>query len=248
MIKLTRSAKPEILELKEKEWLESLTLAVAKYGAYSLIPEIEKTQLISHYRHEDIKSSLFSSSFEKCAFCECKPAEGGNIEVEHFLPKSKYPNLTFEWNNFLPSCRKCNGSKLYHDTGNFPIINPYETNPDQVFIYSDIRILPINDNDVGKETIVVCGLNSVRLMKPRADILISLHTFSASIEEAISDYNKSTTERKRMNRLRKINESIESIEQLAAPSEKYSGFCKFYLNSCKPYLEAKILLKHAELE
>jgi len=246
MIKLIRGPKPKILEINEKTWAEGLAAAIAKYGAYNLIPNDEKNQLISYYRHNSIKESLFISSFEKCAFCECKPAEGGNIEVEHFLPKSKYPDLTFEWSNFLPACRKCNGSKLDHDTGKDPIINPYETNPEDIFDYHDIKISPREENNLGKKTIEIFSLNSIRLMKPRADILISLHTFSAAIEEAITDYKESTTDIKKSNRLRKISEAIEGIEQLALPSEKYSAFCKCYLSRCKPYIDAKALLEFAK--
>lgn len=243
MIKLNRGIKPKILQDNEHAWLEALKSAISTYGSYSSIPEKEKSQLISHYRHDAIKDSLFLSSFEKCAFCECKPAEGGNIEVEHFLPKSIHPNLTFEWNNLLPSCRKCNGSKLDHDTAVRPLVNPYDTNPEDVFHYTDIRISPRDQNDIGKTTIEVFSLNSVRLMRPRADILISLNSFCFSIEDALNDYYESGTDRKRSNRLRKISEAIEGIEQLTLPSEKYSGFCKSYLNTCEPYLKAKSLLE-----
>lgn len=31
--------------------------------------------------------------------------------VDHFFPKSKYPNLIFEKNNFLVACSKCNSKK-----------------------------------------------------------------------------------------------------------------------------------------
>ena len=42
-----------------------------------------------------------------CAFCEerCKG------EVEHFLPKSRYPHLVYYWSNWLFSCHDCNNTK-----------------------------------------------------------------------------------------------------------------------------------------
>lgn len=243
MIKLNRDTKPEILINNEHLWTSNLMEAITGYGDYSKIPTDEKEKLLAHYRHQDIKSILFQSSLQKCAFCETKPGESGNIEVEHFSPKSIYPELAFKWENFLPACRKCNERKDDHDTVINPIVNPYDVNPEDIFHYKDIRIAA-NDvhEEVGERTIRVCGLNSVRLMKPRADILVSLHSFSQALDEAIKDYEEAETAIKRQNRKRKIREAMEVIEVLANPSEKFSGFCKEYLQKCASYHEAKRLV------
>lgn len=242
MIKLERGAKPEVLHTSQEAWQQALDQAISTHGTYSNIPKKEKDSLISHYRDDLIKQHLFESSMQKCAFCECKPAEGGNIEVEHFRPKSIYPKLTFEWDNFLPSCRKCNLSKSNHDTEASPIVNPYDIDPELLFHYEDIRIKAINENELGKNTIRVCSLNSVRLMRPRGDILVSLHDFAEAIEFAIVDFNNCTTNITRRNRLRRIAEAIERIELLSNREERYSGFCKNYLNKCEAYQSAKLLI------
>jgi uncharacterized protein (TIGR02646 family) len=242
MIKLERPPKPAILVDKEQEWLEPFLAAVDKYGGYKKIPKEEKDRLIGHYRHDQIKQALFPSSFLKCAFCEGKPQENGNIEVEHFFPKSIYPKKIFSWENFLPSCRKCNDSKLVHDTGQEPIINPYDDNPDDYFEYTDILIAPINENKKARDTITVCSLNSARLMKPRAEILISLHTFRSNLQEVLDDLELAATLKKKQHKLRKIAEAIEIMEQLTENQKAYSGYCKHYLNSCKVYQLAKRVL------
>lgn len=243
MIKISRDAKPEILINNEHSWTSNLMDVITAFGSYSKIPKEQKEKLLVHYRHQEIKSVLFQSSLQKCAFCETKPGESGNIEVEHFAPKSIYPELAFKWENFLPACRKCNGSKDDHDTVNLPIVNPYDVNPEDIFHYNDIKIAA-NDayEEVGERTIRVCGLNSVRLMRPRADILVSLHSFSQALDEAIKDYEEAETDIKKQNRKRKIREALEVIEVLANPSEKFSGFCKEYLQNCVPYHEAKRLV------
>jgi len=242
MIKLERRDKPAILDENQALWQQELDLAIRKYGGYNKIPQKEKEGLVSHYRHDQIKRGLFQSSDDKCAFCECKPGESGNIEVEHFRPKSIYPELTFEWSNFLPCCRKCNGRKLDHDTGSSPIVNPYDIDPVTVFGYEDIRIKAIEKNDLAENTIEVCGLNSVRLMRPRAEILVSLHDFAHSLHEAVEFYESSTTDRQRSARARKIAEAVERIELLSHKAERFSAFCKSYLDRCKPYLEAKKII------
>lgn len=248
MIKLERKPKPQILIDNEQAWTSNLLGAASKYGSYSKIPKNEKEKLLVHYRHEQIKSVLFDSSLDKCAFCETKPSESGNIEVEHFNPKSRYPDSAFDWDNFLPACRKCNGSKDDHDSRDEPIVNPYDLDPEDIFSYKDIRITAKENEykQMGDMTISVCSLNSVRLMKPRADILVSLHSFSAALEEAIKDYFEADTGVKRRNRKRKLGEALETIEHLANPSEKFSGFCKSYLRGCAPYQQAKDIVERAE--
>lgn len=43
----------------------------------------------------------------RCAYCEDSLAD----EIEHVLPKSFFPNLAFEWENYLFACGSCNGPK-----------------------------------------------------------------------------------------------------------------------------------------
>ena len=228
-------------------WLADLKAAIASYGSYKNIPEKEKQKLISHYRNDFVRSALIKSSFGKCAFCECIPSEGGNVEIEHFKPKSIYPDLTFEWINFLPACRKCNGSKDSHDTGVEPIINPYDTDPKDVFYFEDIEIKSVESplKESANKTIEVCGLNTVRLWKPRAEILVSLRVFSRAIEEALEELKNADTERKKVNKVRKLREAIDTIETLTLSGEKYSSFCCHFLENSEIYHTAKKFLENA---
>ncbi|ART83794.1 HNH endonuclease [Oceanisphaera profunda] len=241
MVKLERANEPEILIDNKAKWTSDLLTAVRDNGGYKKIPAKDKEKLITYYRHQAIKDSLFPSSENKCAFCECKPSEGGNIEVEHFEPKSIYPDKTFEWTNFLPCCRRCNGDKSDHDTVVEPILNPYDENPSNVFFYEDIQ-MKVQDCDLkskGLKTIEVCGLNSLRLWKPRAALLINLRIFSSSIEDAIKIYSEAETDRKKNIRIKNIREAVDTIEMLIEPSEKYSHFCSVFLHTCASYQKAK---------
>ncbi len=225
------------------QWQKDLDIAISKYGSYKEIPKDEKERLVKHYRSSEIQKVLFDSSNTKCAFCENSPTESGHIEVEHFKPKSLYPEFTFSWDNLLPSCKKCNNSKLTHDTVNEPIINPYADDPSQYFHYQDIQIKPINDNVIGERTITICDLNNARLMIPRGQLLSALHTFSKGISDALVDYEECTTDRTRINRIRKISQSIDTIEELIKPERTYSAYSKHYLDNCIPYRKAKKLIE-----
>lgn len=43
---------------------------------------------------------------EHCCYCE----DGKADEIEHFRPKSLYPDLTFAWSNYLLACSTCNST------------------------------------------------------------------------------------------------------------------------------------------
>lgn len=247
MIKLEREAEPQVMVSNKAQWQSDLQGAITQYGSYKDIPDKEKKKLTSFYRNDAVRDGLVKSSQGKCAFCECIPSEGGNIEIEHFKPKSEYPEFTFEWDNFLPACRKCNGSKGSHDTVLEPIINPYDIDPKKAFHFVDIEI-KASDTDikqVAEKTIKVCGLNTLRLWKPRSEILLALRIFTKAIEEAIEELDHADTDRKKEIRINKLREAIDTIEMLTDSSEKYSSFCSDFLERSEIYLNAKCLVKDA---
>lgn len=243
MIKLEKGEKPNILTEKQSTWQEALEAAVQEAGSYKNIDRSKRERLIKYYKHEEIKERLFASSAHKCAYCECKPESGGgNIEVEHFQPKSIYYQLVFDWDNLLPSCSKCNRHKSAHDVNIDPIINPYEIDPKAYFFYKSLKIKAADNNLIGNTTIDILGLNSPRLIRARSELLVKLNTFENSIEAALENYKLADTEQKRLRRSRKIINAIEQIELLTLPTEIYSAYCKDFLENCVPYTEAKTLI------
>lgn len=59
-------------------------------------------------------------------------------EIDHFMPKSKYPFLGISYYNLIPSCQVCNGldAKNQNDPRDFGVRNPYEMkNSDFLFRY-----------------------------------------------------------------------------------------------------------------
>lgn len=75
-------------------------------------------------------------------------------DIEHFLPRSKYPDLSINLYNWLPSCMACN-QRLKWDTN--PIENITETewifHPYFWFIRNDSYWVPFIDNGINKENI-----------------------------------------------------------------------------------------------
>ena len=49
---------------------------------------------------------------EHCAFCDGRIGTESRETVEHFRPKSEFPNLAYTWHNLFPCCDLCQSQKL----------------------------------------------------------------------------------------------------------------------------------------
>ena len=120
MIAVTRALKPAILKQKEQGWLAALRRVVTK---------TEKENAADRYQHPEIKAALKAMFHSKCAYCESYIEHVSDSHIEHYRPKSKFPDLTFDWENLLLSCGKCNSTKYKGDrfpetSAGGPYINP----------------------------------------------------------------------------------------------------------------------------
>ncbi|ENY73721.1 hypothetical protein G114_01664 [Aeromonas diversa CDC 2478-85] len=124
----------------------------------------------SVWNQHHIKEPLLASSFGKCAYCECPlETESNYMEVEHFEDKKNNPEKVVDWENLLPSCKKCNGSKGAHDVVADPIVNPYRDDPKEHLALRLYRLRGISE--IGVCTIQVTNLNhSDRLVFSRYKI------------------------------------------------------------------------------
>lgn len=82
----------------------------------------------------DFNRTIFKSSFKDenklniCPYCDIDSiSTSRNSYIEHFLPKSKFPYLSFNSNNLMPSCTACNVAGTGKgDQTKIPIRNPYQ--------------------------------------------------------------------------------------------------------------------------
>lgn len=246
MIKLTRPEIPSVLIENQQVWTARLINAVKEYGGYKEIPSEIKDEILKPYRHPDIQTTLFSSSHQKCCFCESIPAESGYIEVEHFAPKNKYFNRAFFWKNLLPACKRCNVVKSVHDSIENPIVNPYEDDPSDYFEFDSIQMIPAKTSPSAEKalkTIEVCGLNSPRTYKPRADLLVQLYTYKQVLHEKIVELKAASYEKTRQKRIQALSDSIDLINALCLDSQSYSGFVRYFLSRCQEYQDALSILE-----
>lgn len=236
MIKINKSnAIPAVLVSNESIWRKELLDEIKKHGSYSELPESIKEEVGKRYKHSDIKKQLIPTEDTKCAFCEAIPNESGYVEVEHFLPKSIYPEKTYKWENLLPSCKRCNLKKLSLDTGLYPIVKPDVDNPDDFFSYDNIKMIVKEDaldEEKAERTIDRLKLNQFRLIKPRSELLVNLVQFESDLKEVLQEYSEAVNSNKKSRLISNILESLDQINEFKKENAKYSGFCKhFILNS-----------------
>jgi uncharacterized protein (TIGR02646 family) len=117
----------------------------------------------------------------RCMYCE----DNLGTDIDHFWPKSDYPERAFQWANYLLACSHCN-SNLKRDE--FPLdshqspllLDPTDPNDDPVahltFLPTDGTFSP--NTQKGVESIRVFGLNDDRsprrLPTARRDTLVTL--------------------------------------------------------------------------
>lgn len=58
-----------------------------------------------------VKPHLLEMSFDKCAYCEMRLDATAFATVDQYRPVAIYPWLACSWDNLLPACQICNGTK-----------------------------------------------------------------------------------------------------------------------------------------
>lgn len=125
-----------------------------------------------------IKESLLAMSHNKCAYCECSIVDGIDMHIDHFYPKSLYPQLVVDWNNLMPACPHCNRNKKDVDPIRTPIINPTKEDPKEYFYLKDYRYMCKHGQDdmKAKNTIGIFTLNDMHCnVSKRYQLGNSLH-------------------------------------------------------------------------
>lgn len=158
----------------------------------------------SVWKRPYIQESLLKMSNSKCCYSECKLDEKSNyMEIEHFHPKSIYPDKVVEWENLLPSSKRCNGKKDDWDVLVEPIIHPVFDNPKDHLYLKDFRFY--GRTQKGKNTIKAVDLNDRQhWAKPRFDIGSQIQEKLDDIEEQLPDLQTDKAKRRLIKTLKNI--------------------------------------------
>jgi uncharacterized protein (TIGR02646 family) len=217
MIKVERTEKPKVLKDNAEKWLSEYLTARSNY----LKNKTSKNKKIldateKKYNNKAVKEALKTMFFNKCVFCESKITHIDYGEIEHFKPKSKYPDYCFEWENLLLSCSICNGKankgdKFPLEDENGPLINPVEENPDNFFKFEfDVNanlfmIFPKNER--AKTLLKIIKLNRDDLAEKRTLDILKIKMFKEEI-------------------LKSKPEKIIEFKKMFSPKDEYYAFIK----------------------
>lgn len=195
------------------------------------------------WHHPEVKSACLKLSNGKCAFCEVKLEEASTYnEVEHFKDKKSFPDEVIRWENLLPSCRHCNGSKQRHNVVLSPIINPCNDLPSEHLYISGYRIK--GKTNLGKVTIDVLNFNHrEHKFIPRCK---AGDVIESSIDDAIEklDWYTENPSTRRKNILMNLVEAILDECQSKSP---FSAVSATTLHCSEDYAQLRDTLQRMEL-
>lgn len=124
----------------------------------------------------------------QCAYCESAiTSNNTKSHIDHFKRKHLFPELTFDYNNLLVSCKNHNhcasvkDSKVKSKDYYKDLINPVNNDPSAYFEYS-VSGKVISKNIKAKFTEETFNLNHSGLMQQRKDITWAVHAYKESLE------------------------------------------------------------------
>ena len=104
MRKLTRTAAPDCLQCNAVKWADDYVKSRANN------PKL-KFSWRDNVCYQAIRSALTRMTQQHCAFCDGPIGSESRKTVEHFRPKSQFPELAFAWDNLFPCCDVCQSIK-----------------------------------------------------------------------------------------------------------------------------------------
>lgn len=130
---IKRSPEPEFLKNNKKKWTKPWVdyYREVKDHAGELIREKKPSD--SHWTKDEVRNILISDFKNNCGYCGCSrptPRSANDNRtsprghVDHYRAKALYPELTYDWNNYIWSCEACNLEKSEFDSPEHPILNP----------------------------------------------------------------------------------------------------------------------------
>ena len=106
-------------------------------------------------------------AYEKCAYCESKIRHVYVGDVEHIMPKSRFPRLRLQYRNLAYACWQCNSAKGDFYDGTQPLLDPYEDDAPIHFYGLGSVIVPMPGATKADTTALILKLNRAELIERR---------------------------------------------------------------------------------
>lgn len=165
------------------------------------------------YSFKKYKNELFHEFNGKCCYCGVKSYSPQMVDIEHFKPKSLYPDLANDKGNLLIACRECNmykaGAFPLDENGEPLLINPRDEK------FSD----HIKENENGYlEGLTERGSAMISVLRLNRDSLIEQRILKMIDMEYTSD--KTIVASEVYSTLKGNLEKVGALSKLPLPEEK----------------------------
>jgi len=169
MIKINKGAEPNILVSNKAGWTAEL---MGYINASAKVPD----GVSNRYNNDEVKTALKAECLNKCMYCESPVAHVSYEHIEHIKPKAstKFPTLTYDWNNLGLACPVCNMNQGDEYDVNLTFINPYVDDPSLHFIAIGHFIYHRPGNQRAELTKRIIKLNRPELIERRLERLESI--------------------------------------------------------------------------
>ena len=253
MIRIHKGAEPEVLKDNKKQWTDTLLALVARYQGYNNIPAKEKDAAIRHYRHDDIVNALKGFNGKaKCIYCESYVDVTCYANIEHYHPKSIYPEQTFCWENLFVGCTVCNTPKNNFDTGRDPFVHPICDNPEDYLTFEDIMYAPRykegESYQKAKNVIEACGLRRIPLIQEHCTILASYLKSCEALSERIYKYTDHKSEEAKKKDVIDIYTALNTLKNEASDEAQYAGFMRYLLRKSSEVQNAVQIINQHKMD
>lgn len=192
------------------------------------------------WKKDYIGKQILAMSENKCCFSECKLLEEGKyLEVEHFHPKSIYPDEVLDWQNLLPISSAVNKAKLDHDTKVESIINPRFEDPKEHLAFKSFRYK--GKTSIGEQTWKTLGLNDwILWWEKRTKIACKAIELLEEISSDLQEFDNLTV--KTTQKRNKIVSRLRNLFTEGTPKAEYSAVVASYILHDNDYEIIKNLL------
>ena len=184
MIQVMRTNEPIVLKDNKRNWTKEYLSALKSYRASGSEKTLARKKAAEgKYNHKMIREQLILMCHGKCVYCESHIIHVDYPHIEHFRPKSLFPQSCFTWKNLFLGCSICNGASYKADK--FPsakegglFINPGLEDPTVFFDFTFDPKTGVSDvspkNRRGRTTEKELGLNRPGLLKHRNPVVKKL--------------------------------------------------------------------------
>lgn len=213
MHKVDRPSVPSSLVRNQEKWTRKLQEQIEEKGSYSKVENKYKVK----YNTESVRNALYEMYGDFCCYCEGRITVTGYKRIEHMKPRSKFPELCYDWTNMHTSCEVCNKNKGELWDEDNPIINPVIDEPKEHLQFEKSFIIPKNNSLRGKTTIEHVKLNRKELEAARSRILYKVLRLKLRINE--------------MGEVEKEKQLRRYFEELISEDKEFISFKKYILNT-----------------